>query len=137
MLQSQDIEDAVDIGARMVACRDFSMFKKDIMEDFTRFLGAETSAFLTFFKRDKVAVGYNCAYGISDRMHQEYVDGFFENDPAVNIVFGGQPFAQDSISSNVIVLEQHMDYYNFTGGFFYNSFLRPLHIHHLMLIRVC
>ncbi|VAW03936.1 hypothetical protein MNBD_ALPHA01-1316 [hydrothermal vent metagenome] len=136
MLQSQDIENAVDIGTRMVACRDLSMFKEDILEDLTRFLGAETSAFLTFFKRDKVAVGFNCAYGISEKMHQEYVDGFFKDDPAVDIVFGGRPFAQDAIASDVILLEQHMDYYNFTGGFFYNTFLRPLHIHHLMLIKI-
>jgi len=136
MLQSQDIEQAVDLGARMVSCRDLSRFKTDILKDLTHFLGGETSAFLTFLKRDKIAVGFNCAYGISERMHQDYVEGFFRNDPAVNVVFGGQPFAQGGNASDVILLEQHMDYYNFTSGFFYNAFLRPLHIHHLMLLKI-
>lgn len=126
----------MDLGARMVSCRDLGMFKQDILEDFTHFLGAETSAFLTFIERDKLDVGFNCSHGISPKMHQDYVDGYFENDPAVDIVFGGRPFAQNGKASDVILLENHVDYYNFTGGSFYNSFLRPLHIHHLMLIKI-
>jgi len=138
MLSASDIDNGVELGNNIVSCPDLDMFKDDVLKDIIRYLGAETGTLLTFSTRKKMNIGFNCSYGVSTRMHKDYVNGFFEKDPAVALLFDEKSrlYLNCTNTSKVILLEDYIDYDNFTGGFFYNSFLRPLNIHHLILMKI-
>jgi len=138
MLSANDIDDVVKLGNELVSCRNFETFKNETLEDLTRFLGAETGVLLSIGIKNKMNIGFNCSFGVSQRMHKDYVNGFFVKDPAVTLLFDRKSrcYLGHPEISRVILLENHIDYNNFTGGFFYNTFLRPLGIHHLMLMRI-
>lgn len=138
MLSAHDIDSGVELGNNIVSCPDLDMFKDDVLKNIIRYLGAETGTLLTFSTQKKMNIGFNCSYGVSTRMHKDYVDGVFEKDPAVALLFDEKSklFLNCANTSKVILLENHIDYDNFTGGFFYNSFLRPLNIHHLILMKI-
>ncbi len=138
MLSANDIDNVVELGSNIVSCRNMDMFKDEVLKDITRFLGAETGTLLTFSTQKKMNIGFNCSYGVSTRMHRDYVNGLFQKDPAVALLFDekSEYFLNCANKSKVILLKNHIDYDNFTGGFFYNSFLRPLNIHHLLLMKI-
>ena len=138
MLSAEDIDAAIELGSNIVSCRNLDIFKDDILEDIIHFLGAETGTLLTFSTQKKMNIGYNCSYGVSTSMHKDYVNGFFEEDPAVTLLFNEQSdqYLNCTNASKVISLENHIDYNQFTSGVFYNSFLRPLNIHHLLLMKI-
>ncbi len=138
MLNAHDIQQVIDLGDKLASCRDLDLFRDELLGDITRFLGAETGTLLTFSTREKMNIGFNCSYGVSSKMHKDYVNGFFEKDPAVALLFDTQSkyYLDCPNSSKVISLENHVDYDHFTAGFFYNAFLRPLDIHHLILMKI-
>ncbi len=129
---------AADLSSELSQCNNYPSLEKMLLNSVAGELGAETSVLLQFHQRER---GYefarNTPLGVSSKMHDTYINKFHHTDPV--LVHGRRihrPTPQNDAATNVFRLSDVSDTSSFTRTQYYNDFLKPVGIRHVLALAV-
>lgn len=129
----QELDAMLSVQERVLSCSKLSDLKYGLLNPAQDYLDAATSCFLQLSANDagEIALRTSVSNNVSQRGHISYVNSHFRNDPAVLAARrnkGAQPY--------VFCTAEVSDYALFTNSAMYHDFLRPNHIHHILVLAV-
>ncbi|NOX51940.1 MAG: hypothetical protein GXP16_15600, partial [Gammaproteobacteria bacterium] len=117
----------------------FQDITKKILSPLAQLVGGETSLFVMLKKTDNGMRAYNLiSSSIDYEASLSYVENFQSSDPALPYVFNAAKVNyKRGISKSIsVALENIIDFKKFSRGKYYNEFLRPNSIRHLMVVGI-
>ncbi len=129
---------APDLSSGLAQCSDYASLEQMLFKSVAGKLGAETGVLLQFRQRRR---GYefsrNTPSGVSPKAHNRYISKFHRADPV--LVQGRQvsrPSRESDATTNVFRLSDVCDEASFTQTQYYNDFLKPAGIRHVLALAV-
>ncbi len=129
---------APDLSSEIAGCNNYASLEQMLFEEVAGKLGAETGVLLQFRQRRR---GYefsrNTPSGVSSKAHNRYINKFHRTDPV--LVQGQQisrPSRESDATTNVFRLSDVCDEASFTQTQYYNEFLKPAGIRHVLALAV-
>lgn len=119
-------------------CPDYKSLEKTLLGSVAQKIGAETSTLLHFQRASgKYTIGHNLAQGVGSDTHDQYVSKFHRSDPVIlnrKVQISSQT-PSDAIT-DVYRLSDVCDQTAFVRTEYYNEFLKPSGIRHVLALAV-
>jgi len=119
-------------------CHDYSSLENTLLDSVAKKIGAETSTLL-HFQRDHEGyeIGHNLAYGVGNKIHNQYVNKFHRSDPIIlNRDLEAMSRSRADALTDVYRLSDVCDPSAFVETEYYNDFLKPSGIRHVLALAV-
>lgn len=130
-LRTQDLQDVVDISHRALACDHLEELQKEVLVSMERAIGARSSVYAHIsLSERKVHVREGQQSGVAAAAVARWCANYHQQDPFMQrylTCLGTTP--RDVIVSSEVIC--HQDY---VATRFYNEFLKPQSIYHVMII---
>lgn len=119
-------------------CHDYSSLENTLLSSVAKKIGAETSTLLHFQRdHDGYEIGHNLAYGVGNKIHNQYVDKFHRSDPILlNRDLEAMHHSRADAHTDVYRLSDVCDPGAFVETEYYNDFLKPSGIRHVLALAV-
>jgi len=119
-------------------CYDYSSLENTLLGPVAQDLGADTSVLMHFQKGAKgYHIGHNLAHGVANKVHNQYVQKYHRTDPVIVSRMTTQTTASklDAIT-DVYRLSDVCEREKFVKSSYYNDFLKPGGIRHVLAVAV-
>ncbi len=119
-------------------CPDYKSLENTLLGSVAKKIGAETSTLLHFQRHSgKYTIGHNLAQGVGRDTHNQYVRKFHRSDP---VILNREPQILSQAPSDAITdvyrLSDVCDQSDFVRTEYYNDFLKPSGIRHVLALAV-
>lgn len=130
-LRTQDLQDVVDISHRALECDNMDQLQQEILASMERVIGARSSVYghLTL-SQHQVRVSPGQEHGVSSGAVARWCAGYHRQDPFLHSYLT----CLSTSPRNVIVSSEVISHRDYIGTRFYNEFLKPQSIYHVMII---
>ena len=129
---------ASDLTAELSTCSNYASLEQMLFRSVAGQLGAETGVLLQFRQQDRsYSFRRNTPLGVSSKAHDKYIKEFHRADPV--LVQGQQiskPNLESDVTTEVFRLSDVCDEASFTQTQYYNDFLKPAGIRHVLALAV-
>lgn len=134
-LETHDYSNAIKIATSLEHCYGIEDFRKLTLSNSLEFIGAETSVFflLSDEKEQKSpSLSRGISLGSSSEVLSSYVTNYSSLDPIIKYVTHTSPLQH----TDVFRLEDIVDYRQLVDTQYYQEFLQPSSIHHLLAVKL-
>ncbi len=130
-LQSQDLKDVLEVGRCALECESMERLQQDTLTLIERSLGARSSVYAHFNKNQKqIKLIEGAEHGVPNGAMARWCSTYHSDDP-----FMRRYLARLSTpSNNVIVSSDVISHQEYISTSFYNEFMKPQSIYHVMII---
>lgn len=131
MVYGKSTDKLLELYEGILSCRRYRELDKKVLAPMARYLEAETGCFIQFLHNGEngIRIGHSAHHHVHPDLHAQYTTHFFRLDPGADS--GLLPSHQ---LTNVYFTSDICDYSKLMVGEFYNDFLRPTRIHHIMIM---
>ncbi len=136
-LQNEDYPSPHLFG-EIAECYDYPSLESTLLRSMAQDIGADTSVLMHFQKDDDgYRVGHNLAQGVANRVHSQYINKYHRTDPVIVNRASQQPVKTklDAIT-DVYRLSDVCDQKKFIKSGYYNNFLKPGGIRHVLALAI-
>lgn len=130
-LRTQDLKDVIEISHRTLECDSMDSLREETLTLMERSLGARSSIYARFTKKKKrIEITEGTDHGVPDGAMARWCSTYHEADP-----FMKRFLAQLPTKSNGIILSNEViSHREYVATPFYNEFMKPQSIYHVMII---
>lgn len=126
------------IAGEIAESYDFDELENALFYKVAEKIGAQTSVLLQFRRRhDRYEFNRDVSRGVGQEVHKQYVERFYKDDPVLQNRFSRAiPNQKTDALTDVYRLSDVSDDHNFVRTEYYNEFLKPAGIRHVLALAI-
>ncbi len=130
-LRAQDLQDILMVSQQVLECQRLEDVQQSAMRLMQSTIGAESSVCLRLSARGgRPSFNGGMAHDISQNELLRWCDRYQQTDPFVNRYID----QLEELPYNVFTSDEVIDHQEYIASEFYNDFLQPLRVHHVMTV---
>jgi DNA-binding CsgD family transcriptional regulator len=124
-----ELDSAFAVCEQLFLCCEFENIERQVLAPIAKYLDADTGAYVQFSPdtNRRVRLSRLGTIGVPAAMQRQYPGYYVHMDPIFDALTG-----DGRIQRPVLCTSEICDYSEFTKGEFYNDFLGPIHVHHVL-----
>lgn len=130
-LQTQDLKDVIEVSRRALECNSMEALQQETLTLMEHSLGARSSVYAQITKnRQQIQLSEGAEHGVPEGAMARWCSEFHSSDPFMHRYLeklSTQP-------SNVIISSEVISHKEYVSTAFYNEFMKPQSIYHVMII---
>ncbi|MCF7982363.1 MAG: LuxR C-terminal-related transcriptional regulator [Pseudomonadales bacterium] len=130
-LQTQDLKDIIEVSRRALECNSMETLQKETLTLMERSLGARSSVYAQITKNQKeIQLTEGAEHGVPKGAMARWCSEYHSSDPFMHRYLN----KLSTQPSNVIVSSEVISHKEYVSTSFYNEFMKPQSIYHVMII---
>lgn len=130
-LRAQDLQDVVEISHRALGCDNLEELQQEALASMERVIGARSSVYAHITLGDRqVRIRQGQERGVSAGAMAQWCSSYYQQDPFMQSYLT----CLSTSPRNVIVSSEVIGHQDYVATRFYNEFLKPQSVYHVMII---